>query len=332
MYWGRVYMKIKVGIIGYGNIARGVEKEIKKHKDMELVAIFTRRNVSEVISENKVYNINQIQKFIGKIDVMILCLGSFSDLPKYAHVVAKNFNTIDSYDTHAKIHEYHKHINKINKKSNTVSLVSIGWDPGIFSFVRLMFESVLPTSNTYTFWGNGVSQGHSEAIKRIQGVKTAVQYTHPKEDAINKVREGIIQRFKTRDKHTRECFVVLEEDNAENRRNIEKKIKTMPNYFSDYDTTVNYITEEEFESNHTKMPHGGFAICSGTTGDGNKQIAELSLKLDSNPEFTASVLLAYTRATYKLSNEKKYGAYTIYDVPLSYISDKSATDLIKRLL
>ena len=325
-------MKIRVGIVGYGNIARGVESEVKKYKDMELIAIFTRRKADEVESYNNVYHISEIQKFIGKIDVMILCLGSFNDLPKYTHTIAKNFNTIDSYDTHAKIYDYHKHINKINRKSDTVSLVSIGWDPGIFSLTRLMFEAILPGSEVYTFWGSGVSQGHSEAIRKIQGVKSAVQYTHPKEDAIAKVREGVATKFKTRDKHTRECFVVLENDNPENRKTIEKKIKTMPNYFSDYDVTVNYITQEEFENNHTKMPHGGFSICSGITGNDNKQTAELSLKLDSNPEFTASILLAYTRATYKLANEKRYGAYTIYDVPLSYISDKKSIDLIKQIL
>lgn len=325
-------MKIKIGIVGYGNIAKGVEKEIKKYKDMELVAIFTRRSVNEIVSDNRVYSLNEIQKFVGKIDVMILCLGSANDLPKYTHGIARNFNTVDSYDTHAKINEYYKHINKINKKSDTVSLVSIGWDPGIFSLARLMFESVLPTSSTYTFWGSGVSQGHSEAIRRLTGVKKAIQYTHPKEDAISKVREGIAPKFKVRDKHTRECFVVLEEDNIENRKSIEKQIKFMPNYFSEYETTVNYITEEEFDKNHTKMPHGGFAICSGTTGDNNKQTAELSLKLDSNPEFTASVLIAYARAAYKLSNEKRYAAYTIYDIPMSYISNKNSTDLIKKIL
>lgn len=325
-------MKIKIGIVGYGNIAKGIEKEIIKYKDMELVAIFTRRNVNDIVSASKIYSITDIQKFIGKIDVMILCLGSANDLPKYTHTIARNFNTVDSYDTHAKIYEYYKHINKVNRKSNTVSLVSVGWDPGIFSFSRLMFESVLPSSNTYTFWGSGVSQGHSEAVRRIKGVKNAVQYTHPKEDAINKVRSGEMPKFKTRQKHTRECFVVLEEDNEENRKRVEKQIKNMPNYFSEYDTTVNYITSDEFEKNHTKMPHGGFTICCGTTGDNNKQIAELSLKLDSNPEFTASVLLSYARATLKLSNEKRYGAYTIYDVPLSYISDKNSVDLIKKLL
>ena len=325
-------MKIKIGIVGYGITAIGVESEVEKYKDMELVAIFDIRKENEVVSSNNTYNISEIQKFIGKIDVMILCLGSFNDLPKYTHSIAKNFNTIDSYDTHAKIYDYYKHINKINRKSNTVSLVSIGWDPGIFSFTRLMFESILPNSELHTFLGTGVSQGHSEAIRKIQGVKSAIQYTHPKEDAITKVREGIATKFKTRDKHTRECFVVLEDDNLENRKIIDKKIQTMPNYFADYDVTINYITQEEFENNHIKMPHGGFSICSGITGNNNKQIAELSLKLDSNPEFTASILLAYTRAVYKLSNEKRYGAYTIYDVPLSYISNKNSSDLIKKML
>lgn len=325
-------MKIKIGIVGYGNIAKGVEKEIKKHKDLELVGIFTRRNVSEIDSENKVYNLDKIEDFVGKIDVMILCLGSANDLPKYTHVIAKKFNTIDSYDTHAKINEYYKHINKINKKSHTVSLVSTGWDPGLFSYARLLFDSILPTSNTYTFWGSGVSQGHSEAVRSIKGVKLAVQYTHPKEDAIQKVREGLAPKLKVKDKHSRECFVVLEEDTVENRKNIEKKIKSLPNYFAEYDTIVNFINEEEFKEKHTKMSHGGFTICSDTTGDNNKQIVELSLKLDSNPEFTASVMLAYARATFKLYNDMKYGAYTIFDIPLSYISSKKHDELIKKML
>ncbi|MDF2865917.1 MAG: diaminopimelate dehydrogenase [Clostridia bacterium] len=195
-----------------------------------------------------------------------------------------------------------------------------------------MFETILSGSNTYTFWGDGVSQGHSEAIRRLYGVKYAIQYTHPKIDAMNKVREGTLPKFKVRDKHTRECFVVLEEDNAESRKSIEKQIKTMPNYFSEYDTTVNYITEEEFQNNHIKMPHGGFVICSANTGDNNKQTAELSLKLESNPEFTACILIAYARAVYRLSTEKRYSAYTIYDIPLSYISNKNGADLIKKLL
>jgi diaminopimelate dehydrogenase len=325
-------MKIKVGIVGYGNVGKGVENEIKKYKDMELVAIFTRRDLNEIISDNKVYSMNDIHRFIGKIDVMILCLSSVNDLSKYTHIIARNFNTIDSFDVHSKINEYYKHINKVNRKSGTVSLVSIGWDPGILSIGRLMFESILPNSNTYTFWGDGVSQGHSEAIMKISSVKKAIQYTHPKEDAINKVREGLFPKFKAKDKHTRECFVVLEEDNVENRKSVEKQIKTMPNYFSEYDVTVNYINEEEFDSNHTKMPHAGFTICSGITGENNRHTAELSVKLDSNPEFTASILISYTRAVHKLFNEKKYGTYTIYEVPLSYISHKNNTDLIKKVL
>lgn len=325
-------MKIKIGIVGYGNIAKGVEKEIKKHKDLELVAIFTRRNVSEINSESKVYNIDSIEEFVGKIDVMLLCLGSANDLPKYTHVIAKKFNTVDSFDTHAKINEYYKHINKVNKKSQTVSVVSIGWDPGLFSYSRLLFDSILPTSNTYTFWGSGVSQGHSDAVRSIKGVKYAVQYTHPKEEAIKKVREGLAPKLKTRDKHSRVCFVVLEEDTQDNRKSIEKKIKSMPNYFADYDTTVNFISEEEFIQNHTKMPHGGFTICSDVTGDNNRQVAELSLKLDSNPEFTASVMLAYAKAAFKISSEKRYGAFTIFDIPLSYISSKKHDELLKKLL
>jgi len=325
-------MKIKIGIVGYGNVGKGVEKEIKKNKEFELVGIFTRRNIEELDTLSKVYNLNDIKNFVGKIDVMILCQGSANDLPRYTHVIAKNFNTVDSFDTHAKIYEYFKHINKINKKSNTVSIVSVGWDPGLFSYSRLIFDCILPTGKTHTFWGSGVSQGHSEAVRSLKGVKYAVAYTHPKREAVDKVRKGEDVKLKVKDKHTRECYVVLEEDTPDIRKDIDKRIKTMPNYFAEYDTTINYIKEEEFKTKHTKMPHGGFTLAVGTTGESNKQIAELSLKLDSNPEFTASVLIAYARAAYKLAKDQNYGAYTIFDIPLTYISNKKTNDLIKKLL
>jgi diaminopimelate dehydrogenase len=246
-------------------------------------------------------------------------------------MIAKKFSTVDCFDTHAKLYDYFKHINKINKKSNTVSVIAVGWDPGLFSLARLMFESVLPAGNTHTFWGSGVSQGHSEAIRSLGGIKYAVAYTHPKIETMDKVREGENPKLKPRDKHTRECFVVLENDTPEKRKEIDKKIKTMPNYFVDYDTTVNYITEEEFKANHSKMPHGGVTLCAQSQED-SKQLAELSLKLDSNPDFTASVMLAYARAVYKLAKDKSYGAFTILDIPISYISNKKETDIIKKVL
>lgn len=326
-------MKIKIGIVGYGNVGKSVENEISKFSDIELVAIFTRRNIGEIECNNKkIYNLSDIGKFKGKIDVMVLCLGSANDLVSCAYKIARDFNTVDSYDTHSKIYDYYKQINKINRKSNTVSVISTGWDPGIFSYYRVLSDSILPESNTYTFWGKGVSQGHSEALRRLKGVKKAIQYTIPSKEAIDKVLNGENPVFKTRDKHTRECFVVLEDDNELTRKNIEKQIKNMPNYFSSYDTTVNFISEEEFDKNHNQMPHGGKIITSGKSGNNNNQSMELSLKLESNPEFTASILLSYSRAVFKLYNENKYGSYTVLDIPISYTSKEDVRNLIKNLL
>jgi len=324
--------KIKVAICGYGNLGRGVEKEIVKSEDMDLAAIFTRREPStlKTNSDVPVVSMKDMENWKGKIDVVIMCGGSATDLPEQVPAVAKMFNTVDSFDTHAKIPEYYKLVDEASKSGKNTSLISGGWDPGMFSIMRVYANSILSNGSTYTFWGKGVSQGHSDAIRRVPGVKDAKQYTIPIEDAMNRVRSGENPVLKTGEKHLRECFVVAEDgaDKAE----IERKIKTMPNYFDEYETTVNFITEEELKANHSKMPHGGFVIHSGETGDGNKQIIEYSLKLDSNPEFTASVLIALARATYRLNKENQYGAKTVLDVPPAYFSIKSGEELRKELL
>ena len=324
--------KIKIAICGYGNLGRGVEKEIVKSEDMDLTAIFTRRNPQSVQVESgvPVVNMNEMENWKGKIDVVIMCGGSATDLPEQVPAVASMFNTVDSFDTHAKIPEYYSKVNEVAKSAHKTSLISGGWDPGMFSVMRVYANSILSNGNTYTFWGKGVSQGHSDAIRRVPGVKDAKQYTIPIEDAMNRVRNGENPVLKTGEKHLRECFVVAEEgaDKAE----IEKQIKTMPNYFDEYETTVHFITEEELKANHSKMPHGGFVIHGGETGNGNKQIIEYSLKLDSNPEFTASVLIALARATYRMNKEEQYGAKTILDVPPAYMSKKSGEELRKELL
>ncbi|MEG2235980.1 MAG: diaminopimelate dehydrogenase [Clostridia bacterium] len=326
-------MKIKIGIVGYGNIGKSIENEIEKFIDIELVGIFTRRNIKEVkCCSKKIYSLNDIQKFKGKIDVVIMCLGSENDLTSYTYAIAKDFNTIDCYDNHSKIYDYFKQLNKINKKNNTVSIIGAGWDPGIFSYFRTLSDSIIPESNTYTFWGTGVSQGHSEALRRIKGVKNAIEYTIPNEDAIKKVKNNENPIFKARDKHTRKCFVVLQNDNDLTRKNIEKQIKNMPNYFAGYDTTVQFITEEEFNLNHNKMPHGGNILTSGITGIESRVNMELLLKLESNPEFTAGILISYSRAVYRLSIEKKYATYTTLDIPMSYISKEDNKYLIRNML
>ena len=324
--------KIKIAICGYGNLGRGVEKEIVKSEDMDLTAIFTRREPQslQINSSTPVVNMKEMENWKAKVDVVIMCGGSATDLPEQVPVVASMFNTVDSFDTHAKIPEYYSKVNEVAKSAHTTSLISGGWDPGMFSVMRVYANSILSNGNTYTFWGKGVSQGHSDAIRRVPGVKDAKQYTIPIEDAMNKVRNGENPILKTGEKHLRECFVVAEDgaDKAE----IEKQIKTMPNYFDEYETTVHFITEEELKAKHSKMPHGGFVIHSGETGDKNKQIIEYSLKLDSNPEFTASVLIALARATYRMNKEGQYGAKTILDVPPAYMSKKSGEELRKELL
>ena len=324
--------KIKIAICGYGNLGKGVEKEISKSQDMELVGVFTRRDPStlKINSNIPVINLDDIEKFKDKIDVVIMCGGSATDLPQQVPSVSKLFNTVDSFDTHAKIPEYFEKVNSSAILAKKTSTICGGWDPGMFSLMRLYANSILKNGSTYTFWGKGVSQGHSDAIRRIEGVKNAVQYTIPIEDAINRVRNGENPELKTAEKHLRECYVVLEE--GANKDDIENKIKTMPNYFSDYHTEVHFVSEEELKKNHSKMPHGGFVIHSGTTGSGNKQIIEYSLKLDSNPEFTASVLIALARATYKLNKQGSFGAKTIFDIPPVLLSEKTPEELRKELL
>ena len=324
--------KIKIAICGYGNLGKGIESEIKKSKDMDLVAIFTRRNPDSlsIASNTPVINIREMEEWKDKIDVMIMCGGSATDLPEQVPNVAKMFNTIDSFDTHAKIPEYYEKVNKSALFSKKTSIISGGLDPGMFSLMRLYANSILSKGKTYTFWGKGISQGHSDAIRRIEGVKDARQYTIPIQDAVNRVRNGENPELSTGEKHLRECFVVAE-DGADKLR-IEKEIKTMPNYFDEYHTEVHFISEEELKLKHSKMTHGGFVIHSGETGNGNKHIIEYSLKLDSNPEFTSSVLIALARATYRMNQKGQYGAKTIFDIPPAFLSEKTSDELRKELL
>ena len=324
--------KIKIAICGYGNLGKGIESEISKSKDMELVAIFTRRNPESLVAKSSVpiININDINNWKDKIDVVIMCGGSATDLPNQVPEIAKSFNTVDSFDTHAKIPEYYDKVNESALSGKNTSIISGGWDPGMFSLMRLYADSILKNGFTYTFWGKGVSQGHSDAIRRISGVKNAIQYTIPIEEAMNRVRNGEKPDLQTNEKHLRECFVVVEE--GANKEKIEKEIKTMPNYFADYNTIVHFISEEELKQKHSKMSHGGFVIHSGETGEGNKQIIEYSLKLDSNPEFTASVLIALARANYRINRNGQYGAKTIFDIPPVLLSEKTPEELRKQLL
>lgn len=327
--------KIRLGIVGYGNLGKGVKAALKQNTDMELVAIFTRRDVTSIIiadEQVEVVNIDKVDDYIDKIDVMILCGGSATDLPEQGPYLAKMFNMVDSFDTHAKIPEYFKTVNKAAQEGGKIGAISIGWDPGLFSMNRILAEAVLPEGKEYTFWGPGVSQGHSDAIRRIPGVKGGVQYTIPVNEAIETIRNGNVPDLTTREKHNRDCYVVAEE--GADKSEIERQIKTMPNYFTDYDTKVTFLTEEELKENHSHMPHGGFVIRSGVTGETleNKQIIEFSLKLGSNPQFTASVLIAYARAVYRLHQEGQTGAKTVFDIPLGYLSSKAAEDLRRDLL
>ncbi len=328
-------MSIKVGIVGYGNIARGVEASIKQNSDMELVAVFTRRSpesVNVATSGVVVKHIDDVLEFKGKIDVMILCGGSATDLPEQTPAIAENFNTIDSFDTHAKIPTYFKSVDAVAKTAGTTSIISVGWDPGLFSIIRMISGALLPVGEDYTFWGKGISQGHSDAIRRVEGVLDARQYTIPVESAIEAVRKGLNPTLTTREKHLRECFVVAKE--GADKAKIEETIKNMPNYFDEYNTTVNFITEEELQKNHSKMPHGGFVFRSGTTGlsNENKEIIEFKLTLDSNPEFTGCALVAYARAAVRMNKEGMTGAKSVFDVPVSYLSQKSAMELMTELL
>lgn len=322
--------KIKVGILGYGNLGRGVELAVSKAKDMELVAVFTRRDNVVTNMGLKCINVNQIESFKDKIDVLIMCGGSATDLPVQGVKMIEHFNTVDSFDTHAKIPEYFANMDKVAKQNGKLGIISVGWDPGLFSIARMLFGAILPSGNDYTFWGKGVSQGHSDAIRRVAGVKNGIQYTIPKDNALEQVRSANNPTLTAREKHLRECFVVAE-DGADKDK-IESEIKNMPNYFADYDTIVHFVSEEELKKNHSKMPHGGFVIRSGETTDEHKHVLELSIKLDSNPEFTSSVLTAYARAIAKLAKEGKTGAVTVFDIPLSYLSDQTNEDLRKHLL
>ena len=318
---------IRIGICGYGNLGKGVEKAIKYNPDMELVGIFSRRDIQ---TKEPLIKIEEFEKNKKNIDVVIMCGGSATDLPEQVPMFAKLYNTVDSFDTHKNIPEYYDTVDKINKQSNTVSLISAGWDPGLFSINRLYSEAIIPNGKTYTFWGKGVSQGNSDAIRRIKGVKNAIQYTIPIEKAIEQIRNKKLPELTNREKHIRECYVVLEE-NAD-KDEVQEKIKSMKNYFLEYDTIVHFITEEELKTNHSKMPHGGFVIHSGATSEKNKQVIEYSLKLDSNPEFTASVLVAYARAVYRLSLKGEYGAKTVLDISPVLISPKTRQRIIKELL
>ena len=326
--------KIRIGIVGYGNIGRGVEQAIKRNEDMELAAVFTRRDPAsvKVATEGaKVVHMDDMLSMKGDVDVMVLCGGSATDLPVMGPEIAANFNTIDSFDTHAKIPEYFANVNKAAKEGNNISIISVGWDPGMFSLNRLYAESILVQGSTYTFWGKGVSQGHSDAIRRIPGVKNAIQYTVPVDEAVDQVRSGSEPKLTTRDKHTRECYVVAQE--GANKAEIENAIKTMPNYFDEYNTTVHFISEEELKRDHSKMPHGGFVIRTGETGEeGNKHVIEYSLKLDSNPEFTASVLIAYARAAYRLNQKGENGARSVFDIAPALLSMKTPEQLRKEIL
>ena len=328
-------MSIKVGIIGYGNLGRGVECAIKQNEDMELVAVFTRRapeTVSILTKTAAICKIDDVASWQGKIDVMILCGGSATDLPVQTPEFVKMFNVVDSFDTHARIPEHFDNVDKIAKESGHVGLISCGWDPGMFSLNRMYASAILSNGADYTFWGKGVSQGHSDAIRRIEGVKDGKQYTVPVEAALAEVRTGSNPELTTRQKHTRECFVVAKE--GADLARIEKEIKEMPNYFADYDTTVHFISMEELKANHSGIPHGGFVIRTGKTGwnEENTHIIEYSLKLDSNPEFTSSVIVAYARAAYRMKKEGMKGCKTVFDVAPAYLSPLSGEELRAHLL
>jgi len=322
--------QIRIGIVGYGNLGRGVELAIRQSPDMRLDAIFTRRDPASIPSATKAYTIEDAERFVDDIDVMILCGGSATDLPEQVPAFARLFHTVDSFDTHARIPEYFDQVDAVAKTSNKVSVISTGWDPGLFSLNRLLAQAILPEGKEYTFWGKGVSQGHSDAIRRVKGVKNGVQYTIPSEEAVARVRNGENPELTTREKHVRDCYIVAEEGADQDA--IAEEIRTMPNYFSDYNTTVHFIDEATLKAEHSAMPHGGMVLRSGKTGENSTQIIEFGLKLDSNPEFTASVLVAYARAAYKFAREGQSGAKTVFDIPYGYLSPKSAAELRKELL
>lgn len=324
---------IRVGIVGYGNLGRGVERALAQSPDMSLVAVFTRRDPASVSCHNPdvpVISLDEVQAWRERIDVMILCGGSRDDLPVQGPQMAAWFTTVDSFDTHARVPEYFASMDAIARQSGQVAMISIGWDPGLFSVNRLLGEAILPEGATYTFWGKGLSQGHSDALRHVPGVQAGVQYTLPVHEAMQRVRAGEQPVLSTREKHTRECFVVLK-DGADGEA-VREAIVTMPNYFADYDTTVNFISLETLQRDHAAMPHGGFAIRSGVTGDQSHQVMEFSLSLDSNPEFTSSVLVAYARAAARLRARGESGAHTAFDVAPGLLSPKDPADLRRELL
>ncbi len=328
-------MGIRIGILGYGNLGRGVECAIRQNPDMELLAVFTRRNPEDVkiLTETaQVCRVSEAGQWKDRIDVLIICGGSATDLPKQTPEYAKMFHVVDSFDTHARIPEHFAAVDAAAKEAGKTALISVGWDPGMFSLNRMYANAILPEGKDYTFWGRGVSQGHSDAIRRIEGVKDAKQYTIPVETALSAVRKGETPELTTRQKHTRECFVVLEE--GADAAKVEQEIKTMPNYFADYDTTVHFISEEELKKNHSGIPHGGFVLRSGVTGweKEHRHLIEYSLKLDSNPEFTSSVIAAYARAAYRLACEGQTGCKTVFDIPPAYLSAKSGEELRASML
>lgn len=321
---------LRIGIVGYGNLGKGAALAIKQNPDMELVAIFTRRSPSGMRADSKVVSVLEIENFKDRIDVMILCGGSAKDLPEQTAVISKLFHTVDSYDTHARIPTYFQEVDEASRTNGKLSLISTGWDPGLFSMARLLGQCVLPEGEDYTFWGKGLSQGHSDAVRRVPGVKDAVQYTIPMDSAIEKIRAGERPQLSTSDKHQRVCYVVAEE--GAGLSEIENAITTMPHYFDEYGTTVHFITQEELSANHSSMPHGGTVIRAGMTGEASNQRIEFNLTLESNPEFTASVLVAYARAVGKMAKEGQVGAKTVFDIPLGYLSPKSAEELRRTLL
>ncbi len=322
--------KIKIAIVGYGNVGRGVEAACSKNPDMELKAVFTRRHGIKTVAGVPAIAREDAAKHAGDIDVAILCGGSATDLDKQGPLFAGMFNTVDSFDTHARIPEYFSVMDKTAKASGKIAVISTGWDPGLFSLQRLIEESVLPDGEAYTFWGRGVSQGHSDAVRRIPGVADARQYTIPVLSAVEKVRACENPDLSTREKHTRDCYVVAEA--GADKENIENTIKNMPNYFADYNTTVSFISQDEMDARHSKMPHGGFVVRSGKTSPDNSQLIEFSLKLDSNPEFTASILVSYARAAQRLNKRDLTGARTVFDIAAADLSPKTGEELRKELL
>ena len=326
---------MKIGILGYGNLGKGVECAVKNNPDMELACVFTRRDPASVkllTAGVPVYNVADVEKHKNDVDVLVICGGSATDLPKQTPEYAKYFNVIDSFDTHARIPEHFANVDKAAKDNGHIALISCGWDPGMFSLMRLYGNCVLPDGHDYTFWGKGVSQGHSDAIRRIKGVKDGKQYTIPVQSALDAVRAGKNPELTTRQKHTRECFVVAEE--GADKARIEKEIKEMPNYFADYDTTVHFISEEELKKNHSAIPHGGFVFRSGKTGWDKEfnNVIEYRLTLDSNPAFTSSVLVAFARAIFRMNKEGQTGCRTVFDVAPAYLSPLSGEELRAHML